>query len=92
MQEDGWWQFLELCRKFEDEKKADAFFDLFFTKEEKADMAKRYLVIRALLNEKLSQREIAKKYHVSIFKITRGSNALKIIKPTLKEFLIENMK
>ncbi len=91
MEEDGWWQFLELCNKFQEEKKLNEFFNLFFTHEERADLAKRYLVVRALLQEDLPQREIAKKYNVSIFKITRGSNALKIVKPKLKELLIKGM-
>ena len=61
------------------------FYDLFLTLEEKKDLALRLLLVRALLDEELTQREIAQELGVSIAKITRGSNALKITKKKLKE-------
>lgn len=67
-------------------------FDLFFTFEEKENLASRYLIIEALLKGQLTQREIAKKYHVSIAQITRGSNALKTVDPIFKKFLEKNFK
>jgi TrpR family transcriptional regulator, trp operon repressor len=90
--EDGWKGFLELCSKIEDPKVFNLFFELFFTFEERSTMASRYLIIKALLEEKLTQREMAEKYQVSIAQITRGSNALKIIGPKLKNFLKEIVK
>ena len=89
--EDGWRAFIKLCSGFEKEGELKELFDLFFTLEEKEAMAKRYSLVRALLEEKLTQREIAKKMGVSISKITRGSNALKIISPTLKGALKRKM-
>jgi TrpR family trp operon transcriptional repressor len=91
MEEDGWWQFLDLVKKVQDKKQLQDLFDLFFTHEEREDFAKRYLVVRALLQNELPQREIAQKYHVSIFKITRGSNALKRVSKQVKELLFKNM-
>jgi len=84
---DGWHNFLELCCKITDPDNLDRFFALFLTIEERETMASRYLIIRALLEGRLTQREIAEKYNVSIAQITRGSNALKIIEPTFKRNL-----
>jgi TrpR family transcriptional regulator, trp operon repressor len=87
---DGWQGFLELCSKVEDPQLLNLFFDLFLTFEEREIMTSRYLIIKALLEGQLTQREIAEKYKVSIAQITRGSNALKAIAPKLKQFLGEH--
>lgn len=89
--EDGWQAFIELCGKFRTRDELEDLFDLFFTLEEKEDLAKRYILIKALLDEKLTQREIAEKMGVSISKITRGSNALKIVTQRLREALRNRM-
>jgi TrpR family trp operon transcriptional repressor len=47
----------------------------------------RCLIIKALLDQKNPQREIAENLKVSIAKITRGSNELKRISPQLKAYL-----
>jgi TrpR family trp operon transcriptional repressor len=47
----------------------------------------RYDIIKALLGEGISQRDLAKKYEVSIAQITRGSNALKLVSKDLENFL-----
>ena len=85
--ESGWKPFLELCATLRDPKAFDRFFSLFLTYEERETMASRYQIVKALLEGKLTQREIAEKYKVSIAQITRGSNALKIIDPKLRKFL-----
>lgn len=90
-EKDGWQDFINICSKIPSPKEFKNFFDLFFTIEEKENLASRYLITRALLKEKLTQREIAKKYSVSIAQITRGSNALKQIDAKLKTFLEENL-
>jgi TrpR family transcriptional regulator, trp operon repressor len=84
---DSWYDFLEACSKIRDPEKFNLFFSLFLTIEERETLASRYLIIKALLEGKLTQREIAETYKVSIAQITRGSNALKIIGPELKKFL-----
>ncbi len=84
---EGWQGFLDLCSKMDSVEQMKSSFELFFTIEERAQIASRYCIIAALLEGKLTQREIAKKYRVSIAQITRGSNALKIIDPKLKRFL-----
>lgn len=85
--EDGWYNFLELCSKIKTPEAFNSFFALFLTFEERETMGSRYLIIKALLDGQLTQREIAETYKVSIAQITRGSNALKIINPEFKKFL-----
>ena len=85
--EDVWCDFLELCSKIKAPEAFNSFFALFLTFEERETMGSRYLIIKALLEGQLTQREIAETYKVSIAQITRGSNALKIIDPEFKKFL-----
>lgn len=85
--EDGWCDFLELCSKIKTPEAFNSFFALFLTFEERETMGSRYLIIKALLEGQLTQREIAERHKVSIAQITRGSNALKIIDPEFKKFL-----
>lgn len=84
MEKKGWREFIALCAKIKSTDELKALFDLFFTIEEKETLASRYQIIKALLDEKLTQREIAETCKVSIAQITRGSNALKIISPELR--------
>lgn len=88
----SWQEFLSFCSKFDSPDELGKTFDLFLTFEEKETLASRYLIIKALLEAKLTQREMADKYKVSIAQITRGSNALKIISPKLKKSLTELLK
>ena len=81
--------FLELCIKTEDTSRLEELFNLFFTIEEKEHLSSRMRIIKALLDQKLSQREISEKMQVSISQITRGSNALKTINNDFLKF-IEN--
>ncbi len=90
--EDGWQGFLELCCKVKSPKDLDRFFGLFLTIEEKETLSSRYLIIKALLEGQLTQRELADIHKVSIAQITRGSNALKIIDAELKRFLKTQLK
>jgi TrpR family transcriptional regulator, trp operon repressor len=89
--EDGWRAFIELCCGIEKKEELKELFDLFFTFEEKEVLAKRHSIIKSLIEEKLTQREIAERMGVSISKITRGSNALKIISNQLRESLKHKM-
>lgn len=87
LDEDGWWGFLTLCSKIKNPEDLKRLFDLFFTFEEKETLGQRYLIIKALQEGKLTQREIAECFGVSISQITRGSNALKIIDDSLEKIL-----
>ncbi|MES2122203.1 MAG: trp operon repressor [Chlamydiota bacterium] len=85
--EDGWQGFIKLCVETKNPKDLQELFDLFFTLEEKEALGLRMQLIRALLEHKRTQREISEDLNISISKITRGSNALKIINDRLKEYL-----
>jgi TrpR family transcriptional regulator, trp operon repressor len=88
---DGWNQFLNMCTRFNTEAEFKEFFNLFLTLEEKQALARRFLLVKELLQGNKTQREIAKDLSLSISKITRGSNALKIIRGSLREFLKSHM-
>jgi TrpR family trp operon transcriptional repressor len=83
----AWNDFLELCLEAKDKKTIAMLFDLFLTPEEKVDLASRYQIVKALLQKEKTQREIAEEYHVSIAKITRGSNELKRVNKVVLEYL-----
>lgn len=89
MSKDPWRDFIALLLKIKSQNELSALFELFFTIEERETLASRFMIVKALLENKLPQREISEKYKVSIAQITRGSNALKIIDPKLKEHLIK---
>lgn len=88
----GWRCFLELCTATQDEKVLSELFELLFTPEEKSDLETRCLIVKALLDQKKTQREISKDLNVSIAKITRGSNELKRISAKLTEYLRKTLK
>ena len=92
LQEEGWRKFLQLCAETDSPEKCRQLFDLFFTLEEKETLAKRTFIIEALLEGKLTQREIAETYNISIAQITRGSNAIKIIDDKFRNFLKKLIK
>lgn len=86
-EETGWREFLQLCLRAKSEKALDKLFRLYLTQEEQQAVAMRDLIIRELLKGEKTQREMAKVLHVSIAKITRGSNSLKLIDKDLKQLL-----
>jgi TrpR family trp operon transcriptional repressor len=91
MTEKGWKNFLKFVQATNDPKMLSELLDLFLTPEEKASIETRCLIVKALLEQKLTQREMSKHLTVSIAKITRGSNELKRISPKLLAFLRENL-
>jgi TrpR family trp operon transcriptional repressor len=84
---EGWQGFLTLCLKVKTPDHLDALLNLFLTHEERELVAARYRIIQAILEKRLTQRQIAETYGVSISQITRGSNALKVIDEELLTFL-----
>ncbi len=65
-----------LLAKQSDEKFIGDFFGCLFTKAELNDFAKRWLLVKEI-DRGTTQREIAKKFRISLCKITRGSRELK---------------
>jgi len=86
-----WKSFLTLCLKSRDTEELSRILDCFLTMEEKSAIADRFLIVKALIEGKETQRDMSENLHVSIAKITRGSNALKTIDPKLKAFLEKNI-
>lgn len=86
-QKDGWQGFVDLCLHCEDSKTLEAMYDLFLTPEEKVDIARRFLIVKELMNAEKTQREIAKSLDVSIAKITRGSNEIKRLEKQWAQYL-----
>jgi len=87
---DNWRAFIKLCANVRDEKELVSLFDLFLTKAEQEDIALRYNIVAELLSGGKTQREIAKEFNVSIAKVTRGSNALRIADKKIKK-IIDNI-
>jgi len=83
----NWRGFIKLCLKTKTEKQLLALFALFLTEAEKEDIAVRHAIVRELLLGKKTQRELAKQFKISIAKITRGSNALRITDPKVKKLI-----
>lgn len=86
-----WKLFLKLCLKTHDAEALSKLLDCFLTHEEINAITDRFSIIKALLEKKQTQREMSESLHVSIAKITRGSNAMKLIDPKLKVFLEKNI-
>lgn len=69
----------EMCNLLAKNNDANFIYDFFgclFTPAEMSDFAKRWLLVREI-DKGTTQREIAKKFHISLCKITRGSRELK---------------
>lgn len=69
---------MELCQLImhsQDEKLVFDFFSCLFTKPELKDIANRWLLVKEI-EKGTTQREIAKKFGMSLCKITRGSKEL----------------
>lgn len=74
--EDNLHELCHLITSNNDEDFMYEFFDCLFTRTELIDFAKRWQLVKDL-NSGVTQREIAKKYSMSLCKITRGSKMLK---------------
>ena len=82
-----WTDFLNVISEMP-KNELENFMQLFLTADEKLNLVYRFLIVKGLLKGNLSQRELASDINVSIAKITRGSNALKMFD---KDF-IQNLK
>ncbi len=91
MNQVGWRSFTKLCLATKNDKMLSSLFDLLLTQEERESIAMRCLIVVDLLKQEKTQRDIAEDLHVSIAKITRGSNELKRMPAKLIEFLKENL-
>lgn len=83
----GWADFLKLCHAAKNFEQLDELMGLLLTTDEREQLALRVDLIHELIQGQKSQRDIAKDLEISIAKITRGSNALKIISDDLHRYL-----
>ncbi len=83
--------FIELFLLAKDKKTSALILELFLTPEEIVDLERRFYIIKELLKNEKTQRQLAKDLQVSIAKITRGSNELKRINPKLLMYLKEQL-
>lgn len=75
-----------LLAKVDDPDLIYDFFGCLFTPAERKDFANRWHLVKELSNG-VTQREIAKKYRMSLCNITRGSRELKKDNSAFKKFL-----
>lgn len=85
-EEDGWRRFLDLCKKAPKEE-LEELFQAVLTHTERREIAFRVLIFRELLRQEKTQREIAADLPISLAIVSRGSNALKTIKPEIRKLL-----
>ena len=69
-------EVISIITKVDNPKFTKAFLKELLTKHEVDEISKRWKIVK-LLNQKLPQREIAKKLKTSLCNITRGSKELK---------------
>ena len=85
---DSYWQeFLGKLFQLKDKHELELFLQTFLTLSEKAELTNRYRIIKELLQNNKTQREIAKELKVSVANVTRGSNVLKTGKQNIMQIL-----
>lgn len=70
------WEICELLATMDNAQDVFDFFDCLFTKPELKDFSKRWSLVKEL-DSGTTQREIAKKFGISLCNITRGSRELR---------------
>lgn len=78
-----WQEFITLLEKAVSENKIEALLSMLLTADERSSLGLRVQIIRALLNNQHSQREIQQQLNTSAATITRGSNMLKTVEPNI---------
>lgn len=74
-----WQQFVELLTQAVQEDKTESLLAMFLTADEMTSLGLRVQIIRELLENQRSQREIQQYLNTSAATITRGSNMLKTV-------------
>lgn len=74
-----WQQFVDLLKQAVAEDKTDALLSMLLTTDERTSLGLRVQIVRALLENQISQREIQQQLNTSAATITRGSNMLKTV-------------
>lgn len=84
--EENYEELCTLIAKTSDKVLIKEFFNCLFTQKEITDWVKRWMLVKDI-NDGETQREIAKKYNMSLCKITRGSRELKKEGSAFMEFI-----
>lgn len=90
--EKDWKKLIKLFAAADTPDQMERLLQLFLTMNERSYLIDRYRIVHALLTTDKTQREIAENCHVSIAKITAGSNELKRTPEKTKAFLEAFMK
>lgn len=83
-------ELIKVFSKISNPEDMEKLFSELFTEAERSDFASRWGLMQDLLDG-MSQRNIAKKRHISLCKITRGSKLLKDDNSISKRLLEENL-
>ncbi len=84
-------ELISLLTSIKDTKKMGLFLSDILSHSEFKDVVSRWQIVK-MLNQGMSQREIAKKLGISIAKVTRGSRVLKYGKGGFAPFLKRKKK
>ncbi|MBR0573229.1 trp operon repressor [Pasteurella atlantica] len=82
-----WQQFISLLEQAALENKAEELLSMLLTADERSSLGLRVQIVRLLLDQDRSQREIQQILNTSIATVTRGSNMLKTIEPEMLEWI-----
>lgn len=86
-----WQQFVELIKQAVVEERIEELLEMLLTTDEKNSFGLRVQIVNALLNSDLPQREIQQQLNTSAATITRGSNMLKTIDPSIRDWISEKL-
>lgn len=86
-----WQQFLALVKQAVAEDRIEDLFTMLLTSDERNSLGLRVQIVKALLNTNLPQREIQQQLNTSAATITRGSNMLKIVDPTIRDWVSKKL-
>ncbi|WP_257295083.1 trp operon repressor [Endozoicomonas sp. YOMI1] len=82
MKTESWFQVIKLLKRQQDVEALHEVMAVLLTREEREAIGSRLAIMQALISEEESQREIAARIGVSITKVTRCSNYLKMLSAT----------
>lgn len=82
-----WQQFVALLKQAVAEDKTDTLLSMLLTTDERTSLGLRVQIVRALLENQISQREIQQQLNTSAATITRGSNMLKTVEPDILKWI-----
>lgn len=85
--DNAWHEFTQQCMGFDKVEDLATFFEVFLTISEREEIPKRLQIVKELLKNEKTQREIAEDLKVSIANVTRASNIIKSKRYNLTKLL-----